>query len=67
MGRGERIPKGRVPTYEDVAKHAGFPRCARMVGVALRATPDGLNVPCYRVINAKGQISFPTGHEKEHA
>lgn len=43
------------------------PRGARMVGVALRAAPDGLNVPWYRVINAKGQISFPTGHEKELA
>ena len=63
----KNIPKGLVSTYGDVARCAGFPRCARMVGVALRAAPVELNVPWYRVINPKGQISFPTGHEKELA
>ncbi|MDX2425593.1 MAG: methylated-DNA--[protein]-cysteine S-methyltransferase [Cycloclasticus sp.] len=63
----KNILKGLVSTYGDVARCAGFPRGARMVGVALRAAPDELNVPCYRVINAKGQLSFSTGHEKELA
>ena len=61
------IPKGRVSTYGDVARQAGFPRCGRMVGVALRAAPDRLNIPWHRVINAKGQIAFPFGREKERA
>lgn len=63
----KKIPKGRVSTYGDVARRAGFPHCARMVGVALRAAPVSLNVPWYRVINAKGRISFPVGDEKESA
>ena len=62
-----KIPKGLVSTYGDVARRAGFPHCARLVGVALRAAPVSLNVPWHRVINAKGQISFPVGHEKERA
>ena len=63
----KNIPKGRVSTYGDVARRAGFPHCARLVGFALRAAPVSLNVPWHRVINAKGQISFPVGHEKERA
>ncbi|ORU91957.1 MAG: hypothetical protein A6F70_01350 [Cycloclasticus sp. symbiont of Bathymodiolus heckerae] len=58
------IPKGSVSTYGDVARFAGYPRCARMVGVALRAVPNSLAIPWYRVINAQGKISFPAGSEK---
>lgn len=59
-----RIPKGLVSTYGNVARFAGYPGCARMVGKALRAAPESMNVPWYRVINAQGKISFPTGAEK---
>jgi len=58
------IPKGFVSTYGDVAKFAGYPRCARMVSVALRAAPISLAVPWHRVINAQGKVSFPVGSEK---
>jgi len=58
------IPKGFVSTYGDVARFAGYPRCARMVSVALRAAPASLAVPWYRVINAQGKISFPIDSEK---
>jgi len=60
----KRIPKGSVSTYGDVARFAGYPRCARMTGAALRAAPITLNLPWYRVINAQGKISFPAGEEK---
>ena len=56
-----RIPRGSVSTYGDVAKFAGYPRCARLVGAALRAAPASLNLPWYRVINAQGKLSFPAG------
>jgi len=52
-----RIPRGRVATYGQVAALAGLPRRARMVGQALRSTPDGVEVPWHRVINAQGTIS----------
>ncbi len=59
----QSIPQGFVSTYGDVARFAGYPRCARMVSAALRAVPKSLAIPWYRVINAKGQISFPIGDE----
>lgn len=55
----ERIPRGRVATYGDVAAVIGHPRAARQVGYALaRLTPDrAQGVPWQRVINAKGMVS----------
>ena len=56
-----RIPKGRVATYGQIAALAGLPRRARMVGQALRSTPEGVEVPWHRVINAQGGISARGG------
>ncbi len=55
----ECIPKGRVSTYGQVAEEAGFPGNARLAGYALHALPPGSGVPWQRVINSRGQISFP--------
>ncbi len=52
-----RIPRGRVATYGQVARLAGFPRHARLVGYALHALPDASRVPWQRVINARGEVS----------
>jgi methylated-DNA-protein-cysteine methyltransferase-like protein len=52
-----RIPKGKVSTYGDVARAAGFPGCARQVVWALRGSSRGL--PWHRVVAAKGKISLP--------
>jgi methylated-DNA-protein-cysteine methyltransferase related protein len=54
----ERIPRGRVSTYGDVAALAGMPRHARLVGYALHALPEHTAVPWHRVINARGGISL---------
>lgn len=51
------IPVGRVATYGQIARLIGRPRHARQVGYALAATPDGLDIPWHRVINARGEIS----------
>lgn len=51
------IPPGRVATYGQVAALAGLPRHARKVGRVLRETPDGVEIPWQRVINAKGEVS----------
>jgi methylated-DNA-protein-cysteine methyltransferase-like protein len=53
-----RIPPGRVATYGQIARILGTPRAARTVGWALRALPEGSDVPWQRVINARGTISF---------
>lgn len=54
-----RIPRGHVATYGQIAALAGQPRQARLAGYALHQTPDGLDIPWHRVINAQGRISFP--------
>ena len=51
------IPKGRVATYGRVAEMAGDKNMARAVGNALHKNPDPDNIPCYRVVNAKGELS----------
>jgi methylated-DNA-protein-cysteine methyltransferase-like protein len=52
-----RIPRGRVASYGEVARAAGFPNAARQVGYALHALRDGKGVPWHRVVNARGEIS----------
>lgn len=52
-----RIPRGRVATYGQVARLAGLPGQARLVGYALAALPDDADVPWHRVVNARGGIS----------
>jgi methylated-DNA-protein-cysteine methyltransferase related protein len=58
-----RIPRGRVATYGQIARLAGLPRQARLVGYALHALPAGTSVPWQRVVNAQGAISIRSGHE----
>ena len=53
----QRIPRGRVATYGQVAALAGLPRQARLVGYAMHALPNGTGVPWHRVINAYGRVS----------
>lgn len=57
----KRIPRGRVSTYGDIARVAGLPGRARLVGTVLKAT--SARVPWQRVINASGRSSFPEGSE----
>ena len=53
-----RIPRGRVATYGQVARLAGLPGHARLVGYAMAALPDGTRLPWHRVVNARGEISL---------
>jgi methylated-DNA-protein-cysteine methyltransferase-like protein len=53
------IPRGRASTYGSVARAAGLPGRARLVGFALRTAPDELNLPWHRVLGAGGRIVFP--------
>jgi len=51
-----QIPSGCVFTYGQVAKLAGHPRGARIVGYALRSIPDNLNLPAHRVVFSDGRL-----------
>ena len=53
----KRIPRGKVATYAKVAEMAGNPRMCRAVGNALHKNRDPENVPCYRVVNSKGELA----------
>jgi methylated-DNA-protein-cysteine methyltransferase-like protein len=65
-----RIPSGKVMTYGGIASHIPKPEGmdplayrrirARWVGYALKACPEDL--PWWRVVNAKGQVSTRMGH-----
>ncbi len=59
------IPPGRVTTYGTLAAMLGRPMASRAVGYALRALPDGTDVPWHRVINAQGRISLKARHPGE--
>lgn len=53
----KKIPYGYVATYSQVAEIAGDKKMARAVGNALHKNPDPDNIPCYRVVNAKGELA----------
>jgi methylated-DNA-protein-cysteine methyltransferase-like protein len=53
------IPRGRVRSYGEVARAAGFPGRARQAGYALRVMPEHLHLPWHRVVGAGGRIAFP--------
>jgi methylated-DNA-protein-cysteine methyltransferase-like protein len=53
-----KVPRGKVTTYGAIARMAGLPRQARLVGYALSALHDGSSLPWHRVINAQGRLSL---------
>ena len=65
----KRIPKGKVATYGQIAELAGDKRMARAVGNALHKNSDPDNIPCFRVVNAKGELAgeFAFGGAGEQA
>ncbi len=55
-----KIPRGRVSTYGEVARAAGYPGTARQVAWALRGSgAEGL--PWQRVVGQGGRILLPGG------
>jgi methylated-DNA-protein-cysteine methyltransferase related protein len=53
-----RIPRGHVASYGQVARLAGMPRHARLVGRTLARLPEGTRLPWHRVLNANRQIAI---------
>lgn len=49
-----RVPAGRVTTYGDVARAAGFPTCSRQAAWCLKKFDPAL--PWHRVIGQGGRI-----------
>lgn len=53
----KKIPYGKVATYGQIAALAGNSKMSRAVGNALHKNPDSNNIPCFRVVNAKGELA----------
>ena len=53
----KKIPKGHVATYGQIAELAGDKNMSRAVGNALHKNPDPATIPCFRVVNSKGELS----------
>lgn len=52
-----KIPKGKVATYGQIALMLGQPKSARIVGWAMKVTPEYLHLPCHRVVNRLGKLA----------
>lgn len=53
-----QIPYGRVASYGQIARLAGIPKHARLVGYVLKHMDADSILPWYRVINSQGKISL---------
>jgi methylated-DNA-protein-cysteine methyltransferase-like protein len=56
-----QIPAGQVATYGQIAVLLGSPAAARATGYALNALDVTSDIPWWRVVNAKGEISPRSG------
>jgi len=52
----KKIPKGKVSTYQQIAKNISNPQAARAVGNALNKNPFSPIVPCHRVVKSNGCV-----------
>ncbi|MDQ8934669.1 MGMT family protein [Acinetobacter rudis] len=50
------VPKGKVASYGQIAKLAGLPKHARLVGRVLSRLDAKSELPWYRVLNSQGVI-----------
>jgi methylated-DNA-protein-cysteine methyltransferase-like protein len=51
------IPRGKVTTYGIIADFLGAKSSSRLVGWALNAVMDRVDIPCHRVVNRLGELS----------
>lgn len=51
------IPAGRAATYGQIAMLCGKPKNSRQVGYGLRQGLAGEDIPAFRVVNGRGELS----------
>jgi O-6-methylguanine DNA methyltransferase len=56
-GFTDKIPRGKVATYGQLAKLAGNPKAARAVGMCMRTNPNAPKTPCHRVVAKDGSLT----------
>lgn len=52
----QKIPKGRVATYSQIANLIKNPQAFRAVGQALKRNPTPVTIPCHRVVRSNGDL-----------
>lgn len=52
------VPHGRVATYGQIARLAGYPHHSRFVSKAMAAAPKSLKLPWHRILNGQGKTSL---------
>ncbi len=52
----QRVKPGKVVSYSDLAKAAGYPGASRAVGTAMAKNPLPIVVPCHRVVRTGGEL-----------
>ena len=57
----DKIARGEVMTYSQIAKNIGHPKAARAVANACGANPNPIKTPCHRVICSNGDIGGYSG------
>ena len=50
------VPKGKITTYGEWAKAAGFKNGQRLIGKIMNKNPYPVLVPCHRVVMSTGNI-----------
>ena len=53
------IPKGKVTSYGQIARMAGIPSHARLVGRIISRLPKDTDLPWHRVVDSQGRIANP--------
>ncbi len=53
----QKIPKGKVLTYGQLAKMAGNPKAARAIGMCMKSNTDTSLVPCHRIVASNGKLT----------
>ena len=59
----DKIARGEVMTYSQIAKNIGHPKTARAVANACGANPNPITTPCHRVICSNGDIGGYSGSD----
>ena len=63
----QRIPRGRVASYSQIAFIAGWPGRARLVAKVLGdVPPEYEGLAWFRVVNAQGKIAIPPDNPGHH-
>ncbi len=61
----QKIPRGKVSAYKEIARALGMPKAYRAVGNALNKNRSK-QVPCHRVVRSDGFVGgFRWGHKKK--